>query len=161
MTLALNRFYKKSVVLIFVFSALIGGVFEFLVSLFMQIAFGVSSWDYSGTWLSIDGRTNGIHILMWGLLGLIWIKLLLPRIVWLINRIPWNWRYTVTALATVLILIDGTMTLMALDFWYERSSGKTPTTPVEIFFDDHFGDDYMKNRFQTMTIHPDDAVFRK
>ena len=161
MTLALNRFYKKSVVLIFVFSALIGGVFEFLVSLFMQIAFGVSSWDYSGTWLSIDGRTNGIHILMWGLLGLIWIKLLLPRIVWLINRIPWNWRYTVTALATVLVLIDGTMTLMALDFWYERSSGKTPTTPVEIFFDDHFGDDYMKNRFQTMTIHPDDAVFRK
>lgn len=40
MTLALNRFYKKNVVIIFLVSAVIGGAFEYFVSWWMQITYG-------------------------------------------------------------------------------------------------------------------------
>ncbi len=48
----------------FLVSAVIGGAFEFFVSWFMEVSFGAVAWDYSGTFLSIDGRTNGMFMAM-------------------------------------------------------------------------------------------------
>ena len=158
MTLALNRFHHKSWIMIFLVSAVIGGAFEYLVSWFMQFAFGVIAWDYSGTWLSIDGRTNGQFMIFWGILGLAWIKFLLPQVLRMVKLIPWNWRYTLTVVCASLLILDGTMTLMSLDFWYERSSGSVPEKPVELFFADHFDDDFMQNRFQSMSIDPENST---
>ena len=107
MTVALNRFHDKNIVLIFLVSAVIGGAFEYLTSWFMQFAFGIVAWDYSGTFLSIDGRTNGMFMAMWGVLGVVWIKLLLPWMLKLVNLIPWNWRYAVTTVCTALMIVDG------------------------------------------------------
>ncbi|WP_139653471.1 putative ABC transporter permease [Raoultibacter phocaeensis] len=158
MTVALNRFHDKPIIVIFLVSAVIGGAFEYLTSWFMQFAFGIVAWDYTGTWLSIDGRTNGMFMIMWGILGVAWIKLLLPQMLKLVNLIPWNWRYAVTTIAATLMILDGVMTLMSLDCWYERESGRTPDTPVEQFFADHFGNDYMEHRFQSMSIDPSNAT---
>lgn len=158
MTVALNRFHDKPVVVVFLVSAVIGGVFEYLVSWFMQFAFGIVAWDYTGTWLSIDGRTNGMYMIMWGFLGVIWIKLLLPQMLKIVNLIPWNWRYAVTTVAAALMILDGVMTLMSLDCWFERESGRTPDTPIEQFFADNFGNDFMEERFQSMSIDPDNAT---
>ena len=69
MTMALNRFHKAPFPVIFLVSAVIGGAFEYAVSWFMQFAFGIVAWDYTGTFLSIDGRTNGMFMAMWGVLG--------------------------------------------------------------------------------------------
>lgn len=69
MTLFLNRFYKSNIILIFFVSAVIGGAFEYFVSVFMQYTFGAVAWDYTGQWLSIGGRTCGWAMGCWGLLG--------------------------------------------------------------------------------------------
>ena len=90
MTIALNRFHKANFLVIFLVSAVIGGAFEYLVSWFFQFAFGIMAWDYTGTFLSIDGRTNGMFMAMWGVLGCVWIKLLLPRMLKVVNAIPWT-----------------------------------------------------------------------
>ena len=148
MTVALNRFHDKNVVLIFLVSAVIGGAFEYLTSWFMQFAFGIVAWDYSGTFLSIDGRTNGMFMAMWGVLGVVWIKLLLPWMLKLVNLIPWNWRYAVTTVCAALMIVDGAMTLLSLDCWYQREAGKPPETAVAHFFAEHFDNQYMENRFQ-------------
>lgn len=161
MTIALNRFYRAPIWVIFLVSAVIGGAFEFFTSWIMEFAFGIVAWDYSGSFLSIDGRTNFAFMLAWGVLGLAWIKLLLPRLLKLINIIPWNWRYGVTAICAALMLVNGIMTIQAMDCWYQREAGKTPSTPIEQFYADHFDDDYMKNRFQTMTMDTDNATRTK
>ena len=158
MTVALNRFWRANILVVFLVSAVIGGAFEFFVSWFMETAFGITAWDYTGTFLSIDGRTNGMFMAMWGVLGVAWIKLLLPLMLKLINLIPWQLRYSVTTVCAILMLVDGLMTLQALDYWYERESGRTPETPVEQFYADRFGNDYMADRFQSMTINPDTAA---
>lgn len=157
MTLALNRFHKANVLLVFLVSAVIGGAFEFFVSWFMETAFGAKAWDYSGTFLSIDGRTNGQFMAMWGVLGVVWIKLILPILLKVVNLIPWKARYAVTTLCAALMVVNGVMTLQSLDCWYERLSGKAPESPIEEFYADHFDNARMQNRFQSMTITPGDS----
>lgn len=167
MTMALNRFYKKNPLIIFLVSALIGGAFEVFVGWFMQTSFGVVSWSYSHIRLFgmpdpiavlTGGRTCTPFACMWGLGGLIWIKVLLPRLLKLINMIPWKRRYSATVILTAVILIDGVMTLQSLDYWYQRVNGTVRNIPVAQFYDKHFDNEYMENRFQSMTMSPKDAT---
>ena len=167
MTMALNRFYKKNPLIIFLVSALIGGAFEVFVGWFMQTSFGVVSWSYSHIRLFgmpdpiavlTGGRTCTPFACMWGLGGLIWIKVLLPRLLKLINMIPWKSRYSATVILTAVMLIDGVMTLQSLDYWYQRVNGTVRNIPVAQFYDKHFDNEYMENRFQSMTMSPKDAT---
>ncbi|MDR2035983.1 MAG: putative ABC transporter permease [Coriobacteriales bacterium] len=154
MTVALNRFYKKSIILIFLFTALIGGAFEYSVSWFFEFAFGIVAWDYSGTFLSIDGRTDGLFMCFWGLLGCVWIKFLLPSVLKLVNLIPWNLRYSATTVFAALMLLNGGLTLAAFDSWYQRQADSEPTNALEEFCDEFYDDTFMEDRFQTMSIDP-------
>ena len=156
-TVLLNHLWRSNWLLIFCSSAVIGGAFEYFTSWFMQVAFGIRAWNYTGQWLSIDGRTSGKYMFFWGVLGLVWVKLILPRLLALIQRIPWKIRYSLTAICFVLIFIDGVMTLMALDAWYSRMAGIAQNSPVSQFFATYFNDDFMANRFQTMKMDPSTA----
>lgn len=167
MTMALNRFYKKNPLIIFLVSALIGGAFEVFVGWFMQTSFGVVSWSYSHIRLFgmpdpiavlTGGRTCTPFACIWGLGGFIWIKVLLPRLLKLINMIPWKRRYSATVILTAVMLIDGVMTLQSLDYWYQRVNGTVRNIPVAQFYDKHFDNEYMENRFQSMTMSPKDAT---
>ena len=158
MTVALNRFHNKPIAIIFLVSAIIGGAFEYLTSWFMQFAFGIVAWDYTGTFLSIDGRTNFVFMCMWGVLGCLWVKLLLPRMLKLVNMIPWNWRYSVTTVCAALMIANGAMTLFALDSWDQREAGHEPTNAIERFCAEHYDNDFMEHRFQSMSINPDNAT---
>ena len=159
MTIFLNRFHKSNWLVIFLVAAVIGGAFEAFVSLFMQYAFGAVAWDYSNMPGSLfGGRTCLPFMACWGLLGVVWIKLLLPFMLRLVNFIPWNWRYMLTTVAACFMLVDAVMTLQALDCWYMRLSHDPIDTPIQQFYDHEFGDTYMADRFQSMTIVPSDAV---
>lgn len=165
MTIALNRFYKANPLIIFLVSAVIGGAFEAATSWFMEVSFGAVAWDYSGFTIFglfpdpiaelTGGRTSTLFMCMWGALGFVWIKFCLPWLLRLINRIPWQWRYAVTTVCALLMLVNGVMTLQSLECWYDRESGLQPNSPVEVFYAKHFDNDYMQHRFQSMTITPE------
>lgn len=158
MTLCLNRFYKANFLMIFLVAAVLGGAFEYVVSYWMQYTYGAVAWDYTGEFLSIGGRTCGWAMACWGLLGVVWIKLLLPVLLWVINKIPWNLRYTITLLAASLMAVDVVMTLQALDCWYERLAGNPVDTNIQRFYSQYYDDGYMQNRFQSMSIDPSATV---
>ena len=168
MTVALNRFYRANPIVIFLVSAVIGGLFEAAVSWFMQVGFGAVAWDYSGSTIFglfpdpiamlFGGRTSTLFMCMWGALGFVWIKVCLPWLLKLINLIPWQARYSVTAVCAALMLVNGVMTLQSLECWYQRESGLPPSSPVEEFYAEHYDDAYMEHRFQSMTITPEDSA---
>ncbi len=154
MTLALNRFHNAPVPVVFLVSALIGGAFEYFVSWFMEYAFGAVAWDYTGTFLNINGRTNFMFMCMWGALGVVWVKLALPALLHTVNLIPWRWRYSITAVCAVLMIFNGVMTLVALDCWYSRLAGAAPDNALEQFCAEHFDNQWMEHRFESMSIDP-------
>ena len=167
MTVFLNRLYDNNPIWIFLASAVIGTLFEYATAVFMQTGFGAVSWDYSNVTIFglpdpivalSDGHVSTMFACMWGALGLAWIKWCLPRLLKLINLIPWKLRYSLTTVCALLMLVNGVMTLQSLDCWFERLSGQPATTPVEQFYAEHFDNAYMQHRFQSMTITPDDSA---
>ncbi len=156
LSLMLNRFYKAPAIVIFLVSAVVGGAFEYFVSWFLEFAFGAVAWDYTGRFLNIGGRTDFMFMCMWGLLGVMWIKLILPWLIDVVNKIPWQWRYSLTAACAAFMIFDGVMTLIALDCWYMRLDGApTDQTAFQSFFATHFDNAYMESRFQSMSLHPE------
>ncbi|MBQ9021080.1 MAG: putative ABC transporter permease [Eggerthellaceae bacterium] len=160
MTIALNRFKDRNIIFIFVVCTIIGGGFEYFVSWFMEIAFGAKAWDYSNEFLGdlFGGRTCLLFASMFGVLGTVWIKLLLPQLLRLFNLIPWKLRYSVTLVCATFMLANCVMTLQALDNWGARVAGHVPAAGIEQFYAENFNDEYMANRFQSMTIDPSKSV---
>lgn len=160
MTVALNRFHKANPIVIFLVAGLIGAAFEYFVSWFLETAFGIVAWDYSGTFLNINGRTNFMFFCIWGILGLAWLRWLLPIILNWINKIPWNWRYIVTTVCAVLMIADGLLTLIAFDCWYQRVDGTMDyenCSAIVAFCNEHYDNEFMENRFQSMTMTTEDS----
>ena len=164
-TLALNRLYKNPAVT-FVVSALVGGGFEWATAVFMKMSFGVTAWDYSSyTILGVPdpvavftgGCTSTMFLVIWGILGLVWVKFFLPIMLKTVNMIPWKLRYTLTSVVAILMFANGLLTLGSLDCWFERASGVQPSTPIEQFYATYCNDDFMKNRFQSMTMDTTDS----
>ena len=160
MTIALNRFKDRSIILVFIVCTIIGGAFEYFVSWFMEVSFGATAWDYSDQFLGdlFGGRTCLLYASMFGVLGTAWIKLLLPIFLRLFNLIPWRWRSTVTLVCATFMLVNCVMTLQALDNWGARRAGHVPQPGIEEFYAKNFDDAYMANRFQSMTIDPNKSV---
>ena len=160
MTVVLNRFHDRNVILIFLVSAVIGGAFEFFVSWFLEVSFGIVAWDYSGTFMNIGGRTNFMFMCIWGVLGLLWVKFALPIMLKVVNMIPWNWRYAVTTVCTLLMVVDCVLTLASFDCWFMREGGTMNydnPSAIVAFCNEEYDNEFMEHRFQSMTIAPENA----
>ncbi len=149
-TLCLYRLYKARDLKLFLISAVIGGAFEYLCSLFQEVAFGTVSWEYSGTTLNIGGRTNLEFALCWGLLGLIWIKDLYPRISKWIEKIPKKTGGILTAVTCVFIVLDMAVSCAAVARQSERRQGIPADSHMDQLMDQIFTDERLKVIYPNM-----------
>lgn len=71
----------------FLISTIAFTVFEYLVSLILEMLFGLRWWDYSNDFLNIQGRVSLLYSIAWGLIGLLLLEKLHPRVQNLIQKI--------------------------------------------------------------------------
>ena len=142
-TLCLYKLYKQDDIVIFVASGIIGAAFEYLCSWGQEMLFGTVSWDYSGTPFNIDGRTNLMFALIWGTLGLIWIKEIYPAMSRMIEKIPKRPGAILTILLVAFMLFDGFISCAALTRANERAEGIPATSSFQMFLDKHLDDNYL------------------
>ena len=147
----------RSVALRFVAFALAGGAVEFAASWLMESAFGMVAWDYTGSFLSVDGRTNGYFMFMWGILGLACMKLLVPALDRFVAPLLRKASPFVTRVVACGMALNITLTLVAFNCWYHRAEGSEPETPTQRVCAEVFDDEFMENRFQTVGLDPESA----
>ena len=153
-TLLLNPFRERPLPVQFIVGALAGGLFEYLAGWFFETNYGIVAWSYIDQPFNAHGHTCLGMALVWGLIGLAWVQWGLPRMVALVERIPTGVRKSLTVLVFCLLLVDATVTLMALDCWFLRASGLEPANGMQQFFATYMGDSFMNNRFETMSMWP-------
>ena len=88
LTLVLYRYRNRSKLYSFIGGAAVGSAVEYACSWLQETVFGSTSWDYSGKPFNLHGRICLEYAVFWGLLGVLWIKSLYPRMAQLILKIP-------------------------------------------------------------------------
>lgn len=153
MTIFLNRFHKSNWLVIFLVAAVIGGAFEAFVSLFMQYAFGAVAWDYSNMPGSAVRRPHvpAVH----GLLGA--ARRGMDKAAVAVHAAAREFHSVELALYAYhrgrLLHAGGRRHDPAgARLLYMRLSHDPIDTPIQQFYDHEFGDTYMADRFQSMTI---------
>lgn len=153
-TVLVNPLRSKSVSTIFLASALVGGVFEYICGWLLEYRYGIVAWSYAGQPFNFHGYTCIGMMAVWGAIGAAWTIWGLPRAVALVERIPETMRTPLTAIAFAFIIADAACTLTALDCWFLRMSGNAPTGIAQKFFAAYCNDTFMASRFETMSMWP-------
>ena len=74
LTMLLEPLQDKGVPLLLTVSAVVGGSLEYFASWAMETFWGVVAWSYLNIPLNFDGRTDVFHCLIWGTIGVLWVK---------------------------------------------------------------------------------------
>lgn len=143
-TLILYRHRNSSDSFLFLMGALLGGTYEYICSVFTELAFGTVFWDYSDIPFNIGGRINLLYCFFWGIAAVVWLKLLYPILSNLIEKIPKTVGVYFTWVMIVFMLINMFVSASALIRYNQRESDIAPTNPYEKWLDNEFPNNKME-----------------
>lgn len=135
---------------IFGLSALLGGLIEYGLSFLQETFTGTTSWDYSNQLLDINGRTTIPIMLVWGVLGLVLVKIVYPFCSNLIERIPIRIGNPVFWALLVFMILNCLISWSAIIRQGLRHNNIPPFTPVGEFYDYYYTDEYLHHYFPNM-----------
>ncbi len=147
-TIALWKIRKQPVWVIFAVSLVLGSLLEQFAGAVMEDGFNVTSWSYEHMPDAITKYVSLRMSLIWGVLGCVWCRLVMPEIVYFIGEPERKVRSTVAVLLTTFLVIDGVMTLYVAVRKDARDQGIAPANAIERYIDERYDDTFMEQRFE-------------
>ncbi len=153
----LHKHHANNLV-IFLVSVVVGGTLEQLTGWGMQEIFHSDSWTYAHLPDAITQWVAWRFLGFWGILGLIWCRVIMPRALYKIGE-PTSKRQAIfVTLLTVYLVADITMTVACLGRKAQRDAGIPPSNAFEVWVDNHYDDSFVSARFQNMTFTSPDSA---
>ncbi len=152
LTVALQHMMDKSDRYIFIGGFFIGGTYEYMCSVFTELVFGTVFWDYSDMPLNIGGRTNVLFCFFWGLLAMVWVKILYPPLSRWIEKTPPLAGKIITWIIVFFMVCNGLLTAGAMVRYNTRAVRPEPSGMVEEFLDAQYDDAFMERRWPNMIV---------
>lgn len=143
LTLVLNHMRSAVGWQVFLAAFLVGTAAEYICSLGQEIVFGSVAWDYSSLPLNINGRVCLLYSLFWGVLGVGWVKLVLPLVDKAAAVMPARLDNVLVWAFVAFFVFDSVLSAGAALRMNEREKGKPAENQIEIFLDSHFSDERM------------------
>lgn len=135
---------------IFLYAMLLGGATEYIISFLQETFLGTISWDYSNYPLNINGRTTLPFMIVWGLLGLLLVRVVYPFVSDVIEKIPPKTGEIVFRVLLVFMVLDISVSWTALLRQTLRHQNLPAWTPVGEFYDKHYTDAYLERFYPNM-----------
>lgn len=129
---------------LFFAGTLVGGVYEYICSVFTEIVFGTVFWDYSDIPFNLGGRINLLYCFFWGFAALTWMKWIYPKLSDLIEKIPKKAGRIITWMMIIFMLINIAVSTAAMARYDKRYNGQAPENEMEKWLDRHFDDNRMR-----------------
>ena len=150
LTTALYPLRNRSRLFSFLGGMLIGSAVEYGCSLFQEVMFGSVSWDYSNRPFNLHGRICLLYSVYWGVLGVVWIKDLYPRLARMILKIPNRVGKPLTLMLCAFMVFNTLMTGACVLRWTQRRAGKPAQNRLEVYLDARYGDEKMERVFSNL-----------
>lgn len=100
------RDVTNNIIILFLFGTIALSVFEYIVGLFLEIVFQTKYWDYSNKKFNIHGRVCLLNSLYWGILGIIFMRLIHPLVENFVGSIPDTILTIIVVIGVLYLLID-------------------------------------------------------
>ena len=142
-TLLLYKYRERSASFFFVAGTLLGGLYEYLCSVFTELAFGTVFWDYSSIPFNLGGRINLLYCFFWGFAAVAWFKGLYPVLARWIAKIPARPGKLLVWALTVFMAVNMAFSAAALTRYSQRAAGEPADQPWQVWMDEHYNDDVM------------------
>lgn len=150
LTLALYRFRNRGPWLSFLGSMLVGSVVEYVCSWGQEMLFGSRSWDYSAMPFNLNGRICLLYACFWGVLGVLWIKDIYPRMAKLILKLPNKFGKIATWCVTIFLVLNAAVSLLTVQRWSERVHDIPPSNGFWEMIDERFPNERMELIYANM-----------
>lgn len=140
LTAILYKYRDRSDRSIFFVGTILGGAYEYACSVFTELVFGTVFWDYSHIPFNLGGRINLLFCFFWGMVAIVWLKGIYPRLSKLIEKIPMRWGVTGTWVMVVFMVCNILISGLAMARYTQRSLGQAEDSTLGIFLDTHYPD---------------------
>ena len=143
-TVLLYRYRNHEDRYIFLAGTFLGGAYEYICSVFTELAFGTVFWDYSKVPFNLGGRINLLYCFFLGIAAWVWMKLLYPRISKWIEKVPKVTGTWISYLVLVFMVWNIMVSGLALGRYSERAQGIPAKNQAECWIDEQFPDRKME-----------------
>ena len=152
LTWMLYRYRDRSDRFIFVFGTVLGGAYEYICSVFTEIAFGTVFWDYSEIPFNLGGRINLLYCFFWGIAAVVWMKGVYPLLSRWIEKLPARAGNIGCTILVVLLAADMIVSALALTRYSERQAGAPEQSAAGQMLDEYFPDEFIENRYENLKL---------
>lgn len=143
-TLLLYKYRNRSASFLFVAGTVLGGVYEYLCSVFTELVFGTVFWDYSAIPFNIGGRVNLLYCFFWGFAAVAWFRLIYPPLSRLIEKIPKQFGIVLSWCLILFMVCNVAVSSLALERYTARANDLPAKNGVEAYIDAHFDNPRME-----------------
>lgn len=150
--LIMNNYRHKKFWQKFIIGVLLGSAFEYFGSLFQEVVFGTSTWNYSHFNLNIGGRIYLPYCLAWGIIAVFCVDVLYPLFKKLIQKININLYKVVTTIVAIFMIINISLTALASIRYSDRANKEEANSAVFKVIDQLYPDEYMQLKFPKMKV---------
>lgn len=152
LSLILNFVRDKKNWVIFIYGSIIGGVFEYICSLILEYFFKTRMWTYANMGLDINGRVYLPYLPIWGLIALLWLKIIYPWFSRLIAKIPKKPLLICTVLISVFFVFNSTISTVAVWRMRDRAKNVPANSRLDKFLDKYYTDEYIMKRIPYLRV---------
>ncbi len=100
-------FHKRMTKLrLFVYSMALTTILEYVTSFVLELIFDKTWWNYTNYTLQLHGRICLLASLLFGVLGVVLINYIQPRIKWLTDKFNKTTKFSIAFICSILISID-------------------------------------------------------
>lgn len=143
-TLLLHKYKDRSDRFVFIVGTCLGGAYEYICSVVLELLFGKVFWDYSKIPFNLGGRVNLLYCFFWGIAAVVWIKGLYPVISSWIERIPVKVGKILSWVMVVFFCCNIAVSCMALLRSDQRAQGVPAEQTWQKVMDEMYDDDHLK-----------------
>lgn len=129
-----------------------GGVYEYSCSVFTEVVFGTTFWDYSHMPFNINGRINLLFCFFWGIAAIVWLKLLYPGASKMIEMITPVAGKVMTYIVMLFMVLNMLVSGLAIGRYVQRKAGNESLSSIGIFLDHVYTDELIENIYPNMKI---------
>lgn len=147
LTLLLYKRRKDNFLKLFLIGFISGTVLEYLMSLGMELTLGFTAWNYSSKFWNLNGRVSILYSICWGILAVIWAKLVLENLLKFIKKMDYNLGKKIAYILIIFLIFDGLLTGIALQRSRAENKGIPPSNQFEELLDKTFNKEYLQNMF--------------